>query len=364
MAPESFRAASGSRAADTVPSSASSVPPSSVEVVVRTLASDIEVMGKGGGTFVAPERISIPTNASSPATVAPPSVSGYPGPEVSTPLAAPSVSQPSLPVENAPVIPQEEIEVPKTQERSPWLLYTIGGVVGAGILFAIGFFVYPFFVSDKTPPAPITPPPARSTTTPPVIPPPPGGQVTGAEHKSFFAAPSQLVIWNVDAATGTLAQSLSVLAQTASLGIPFIEVVPQAQDGSSLDWIELAPRLQAVLAQRFFQENFESDFTMFVYREGKRSWPGYLLRLVPGKLPILLQKEALKIESVPSAWTDLFLDPPGTPSGTFKDGQINGQPVRVLSFSSGPTFLYGWFGAGYFAMSTSEEGLKEAARRL
>lgn len=359
MALESYSSGPGGRAADTVPSSPSAVPSSSVEVTIRTLDSDIDLMGKGGGTMPTPERVSIELTNTDVSLRAP---------QAETPAFVPPTY---VPPPSAPLATRTSTEAPgaafqKTQivapKQSSLLLYLIGGVVGAAILFAIGFFVYPLFVPESVPVEPRTPPAARSTTTPVTLPQPDG---TTRSHKSFFTKPAELVAWNMDSATGTASQALALFLKNAAQGVSFLEVAPQRNNGSFISWIDFAPRIQSILAQGFFQENFETDFTMFVYRDAKKSYPGYILKLSPGKLPILLQKEAQKIESTPSAFADLFLDPPGAPSGTFKDGQIGGQPTRTVSFTpSGAKFIYGWFGSGYFIMSTSEEGLKQAAARL
>ncbi len=317
-------------------------------------------MGKGGGTLSTPERISVSLSTESevrpkPIATPPPSFT----PPAYTP---PTQAEKVFPQTTAGGNESPKI-IPQAPKQSSLVLYLLGGIVGAAILFAIGFFLYPLFVSQEKVPA--IQPPSGEQPLPDNVPQNQPGGSDRLSHRSFFKTSLQRVTWDIDTATGTLMNSLAELSRGAALGEGFFEVVPQHTDGSGVSWTDYSPRINSALALKFFQDNFEKDFTLFIYRDGSSLWPGYILKLSGGKVPILLQREAAKIESSPSIFAGFFLTNPGEPGAAFKDGQVGGQPVRIIPFEpSKSVFLYGWFGTEYFILGTNEESVKQAAARL
>jgi hypothetical protein len=111
-------------------------------------------------------------------------------------------------------------------------------------------------------------------------------------------------------------------------------------------------------------QNFNPDFTFFIYKEKKGFWPGLITQLKPEKNLIVLKPEIAKLENSTNL-ERLFITKPEGEKGLFRDVLLSGQPARVLDFSvSSPAkFIYGWF-HNYLVISTSEVGLKEAIGRL
>ena len=141
------------RASDTVPHSSSDIPSSATEVSIRTLRSDIEQMGRGGGVMPSLERFSVP----------------------------------SIP------LPRSTSASPR---KSGLIWYLIFGVVGAIFLFAIGFFLYPFLIKEDAPASPVAPARTEEKQLAPT-------STTPQAPASFFVNPVTGAVLNIDVATGT-----------------------------------------------------------------------------------------------------------------------------------------------------------------
>src|SRR3989344_6706929 len=256
---------------------------------------------------------------------------------------------PSLEKFSVPSIP-----LPRSTSASPrksgLIWYLIFGVVGAIFLFAIGFFLYPFFIKEDAPASSVAPTRTEEkqlapTSTAPQTP------------ASFFVNPVTGAVLNIDAATGTPSALIPGVVRAITPEQAFVELMVRKGDGTPVVAREFFLKTAAGIPDTFLTGNFEDYFTAFAFRDRNGIWPGYALKLKGGKLPILLQQDAFAIEDSRSL-SNLFWMFPGTPDSGFRDSQIDGNPIRTLSFSSpGATFAYGWF-KNYFVFGTSVDALR------
>lgn len=323
----------------------SSVPPpppeagaSLAEVTIRTMASDLAMVGEHGGSMPVGEKLSI-TLSGGGGSVLPHSASSASG---------------------------SAVRASSLSAFRP-ILFVLGACVGLALLFAAGYYLLPLlFPGGETESA--TGDPSRralSDTAPhePVF----------FGHESFFRAAAD-ASFEVSLggftepllphAFGTLVRER--LASYAPADGPFFEVLPRAGEGRHPAWGEFSDGIGAsLLARSVWEQFFETDFTAFAYRgENGAAELGYILKLKSGYVPLAIQSVVREIERRQGSIAALFAAPPGT-FGLFSDAQISGQPVRRLSYDdTGASFLYGWFYNSYLILSTSEEGMREAVRRL
>ncbi|MEK7508120.1 MAG: hypothetical protein AAB602_03505 [Patescibacteria group bacterium] len=160
----------------------------------------------------------------------------------------------------------------------------------------------------------------------------------------------------------TYSQRFESALSKATLTAKFVEMEARGDGEKSMgltDVFSAAGTL--VLDEEFFTKHFDSDITIFAYREGGDFWPGYVLALNSDENWLFLKSEIEKLE-VSQNVMNFFLNPPEE-RGAFNDGEISGQPVRIANFSSGLQFVYGW-ARGYLILSTSRAGFSEAVGRL
>ncbi len=305
-------------------SSPSVPPPPSIaqEVTIRTLASDLALMGQG----TRPTVQNIPT-----LTVA---------------LGAKS------PIDRS----------------QTWIWFTVGGV-GVLVLFFLGYYLLPMFFG-KAKPQIATPSVASST---PSLPTSTTSQTVSFVHQSFFRiAPDTTLPVNLALPSAVPQSDLQKIqaalsSSTLSASVtPFTEVTVTDANGGPLTWPKfLTIAAIPALSPDFWQTNFEQDLTFFMYTDKLGSWPGYILKLQPGRSPLVLQTQLLKIENTTASLGNLFLISPGVATSSFTDAQVNGQPVRMLVYPKpGAALVYGWSFNQYLIISTSLEGYRQAVSHL
>ncbi len=298
---------------------------SASEVRIRTMASDIELLGKSGGLL--PRRMPISV-----------------------------------------LVPSVAISLP-TKEKSSSLMILVVIFASAIVLFLLGFFILPaLFTKKSTLPTSQNNSPITSGNLPsvPVVLSENNSAVPGTHfaHVSFFKNPSTDVpLFVFSTATTTPSpDQYKIFLKNLPTNLIFSEIQIQKEDSSQPSWNEFLLLANAnLLTPGFWKDNFEPDFTAFSYKDKNGIWPGYILKLKEGKTLFLLQNEILKLESNPVALGNLFAVAQNASTTIFRDNQILGQPVRTTAFGTkGAVISYGWFLKNYFVISTSEDGFRQA----
>lgn len=306
------------------------LPPSNLEIKMRTMASDIESIGKGGGLLGISGKIalSVPREGVAPRT-------------------------------DAPVAADVAVK------GKAWK-YILLGVGGALILFAVGYFL-PILVSKngETPGA-LGGGGAAATTTPQAKPSEPTGQAGRLAHKTFFTIPPDAVLpIRLVENTGLSALEQWREAFRFATGT-IIETQLENRVGEYLGFSDFLSVLSVNFsAKSMTQANFEGDFTSFLYRDAAGSWPGIILKLKSGINGLLIAGDVAKLEAEEEFIYSMFFVSPGSREPSFKDAQLLGLPVRELGFEAKPSmFVYGLTPNGYLIAASSEDAFKAALARL
>jgi len=162
-----------------------------------------------------------------------------------------------------------------------------------------------------------------------------------------------------DLSLANYAQKVKDLMASASpVSLAEIEVLMEGRPSKWNDFLKILEL--TIFNDSFWKENFEENFTVFAYKDSFGVWPGYIVKLRPGRPPLLFQNQLIAaLENSPTTpLKNFFLDNPGLRSA-FKDGQIFEEPVRIAEFEQA-NFVYGWFFNQYLIISTSLEGLDQA----
>lgn len=310
----------------------SHVPPPPSEVTARTLTSDIASIAESGGGSPKPRPVKvfrkeehIQTQGGQRANVLDPDFTALRPPR-------------------------------KSFLSNPIFLISLLGVFLAGV-FLIGYYIlYPFL--NPLPPQ----------QTPLVHAKPPKTQ----EHKSFFANSSRPIdgtfVMDVSSTIdGLQADREMLVSKIGSLSGSFFEFAIQNGGGAPVLASNFFPLINGeILNKDFLANDFENDFTFFIYKENGKLWPGYIFQIKSGLTPILLKGIVSKLENASSSWNSLFLEQNGIPGRQFSDGLLNsGEPIRYMNFSITPSSLvYGWASNKYLIIATSIEAINQAALRL
>lgn len=327
------------------PSGAVPPPPSSdsslTEVVIRTMNSDLAKLGQTGGSTPQGDVVSIRFTR------------GDKGALSANVMDGPASAAGSLRT--------------TTASLSQYIMWGGIGVAGLLVLFLVGYFVLPaIFSGDDT------------DGGAQVKDPPDGGQLPGGGtkdvflgHQSFFrVAADETVQGDIESISPSVDASFYELVTNVVASVApetsLIEIEAIGAGGNAVPWVEFLRRRGAnILSAEFFNEKFEQDFVLFLYRDASGWRPGYILRLRKGQQAATLRNAIRALENDPLALSRLFAEPPGRITGTFGDQQVAGQPVRMLSFAAPDTaFVYGWFFNEYFILGTSLDGVKKAVSRL
>jgi hypothetical protein len=303
------------------------LPPSNLEIKIRTMATDIESVGKGGGLLGISEKISL----------------SIPRENDATPEAARAVRE-------AP------------PEKSKTLKYFLIGVFAAAALFAVGYFL-PALLSKKE--AGELAPPQAATSTPGEvkIPIEDSGKLT---HKSFFAVEPDTVL----SITSAVTSSFPLISQWRSaLGSASGTITELRLNNEAGEYLGLSDFLSSLgvqfSAKDVLSADFERDFTAFAYRDASGVWPGLALKFKPEINILLARGDVAKFEAENGFIEFLLPESRGARGGGFKDAQLSGLPVRELAYSGKPAvFVYGITQAGYLLFASSEDAFKTALSRL
>ena len=313
------------------------------EVVIRTMASDIELLGETGGS--APRGTTV-------------AVAAVPGREAAEQDGASA----------------EESSPPQTRSGRRMVFWSLGGIALIAGLFFAGYYLIPFIVTRQSGPPPVAIPRASSTPSGAL---PDFGDV-GFVHESFFAGPSDAIITvslddpAISAETRPFAAQVASLLKSANPQAKFFEIENRLMNDGMAPWNAFASSTGLnLLSADFVSARFDPDFTAFAVRDKDVFWPGYILKLKKGQTPLTLRIQAAgMIEGAAPNFPGLFLTPLPTSSATstniFQDAQVNNQSVRLFSFGrpNAPVVIYGWFFNSYLVISTSEDGLRQAVSRL
>lgn len=302
------------------------LPPSSLEVRVRTMKDDIESIGKGGGLLGIAEKISL---------------------SIPREGVAPGI--------NSPITPSVE---PKSKTGT----YIFLGIGAALILFAVGYFLPQILSKNNNQNAPA----GSATTTTPKEKTPAPAQANQLIHKSFFASPADMIL----PFSPTASTSLTFKEQWHDAFKLATGTITEAQfQNGAKEYLGFSDFLSALGIQfssvTAFQLGFEKDFTAFVYKDSAGLWPGYILKLKSEVNALLVRGDIAKLELERDFILSSFALPPGTSDASFKDSQLSGLPVRELTFSLKPAqFIYGLTQQGYLVIAASEDAFKTALARL
>lgn len=302
-------------------------PPPREEVKVRTMGSDVKSISEGESAPV-PEAVLLPPDESEP------------------------VFKPETIVKQAPSNLFPSGEAPKKSGRKA-VLFLAGIVIVAGFGFAGYFFVYPILFPETPPPEA----PAEQSSPPPPLP---------QKHQSYFlsspAERAEIRLETVSAAA--LVESLKKIEASTAGGPVLQEIAVLDMNANQIPWASVFAELTGgkISAERL-APLFRTDFTAWLYHDGRGVWPGFAAKLQP-TISLTQAKEALQpILEDPQTASLFYLAPPGTLS-EFKDGQIFGQPLRyAMGSAPGAAFNYG-FVQNFLFITTSYDGGKAAAERL
>lgn len=317
-------------------------PEGNLEVVVRTMQTDLALVQKSGG--------SIRTSSATTLSI-----------DNTGKVMAAAVSTDTAP----------------KKDRTQFVIWGIVFAVGTVVLFLLGFYFIPFLLSKITDEqAPASPQPAVSNTLPSQNTQPARTvEPVSFSHTSFFTTTPPPIL-DITLYENGLPPDRAGFIRNITAAVAarpdniFLEVLPRGLENRPFAWGNLAALLGAsAIDQTFFSDYMQRDYSVGMLRgSGTASSPSlqpvYVFKLKDNENPILLQRETLSLETDTAAFGKLFFSDPGTPIGTFKDIQVSGQPARALSFQNGPTLIYGWFFNTYLIIGTSEASLKGAIERL
>ncbi|MBS3903288.1 MAG: hypothetical protein KGZ30_02830 [Anaplasmataceae bacterium] len=139
----------------------------------------------------------------------------------------------------------------------------------------------------------------------------------------------------------------------------FVEVLPQDSDELPYSWAEfLKLNDVALLNENFWLDVFEPNFNLFIYRDGRGAWPGYVLKLQQDEAVTVNQDSVAAIEKQSQEIAKLFIDPPQG-GRTFEEGSVLGTLTRQKPYDNptGAMFVYAWYGGKYLVLSTSFDGM-------
>ncbi len=256
-------------------------------------------------------------------------------------------------------------ELIAAEGKKKTLLWILGGAGGVIVLGLIGYFaVYPMVAKiDATPDAVVVTPPAPTTPTAPVEPLPPtpipihkSALVNEPEARSIAAvalplsrnAILEMLIKQSEAAKPGMTEL--IVGDSAGAQIPFGTFIAA-----------LTPGFTEVAKANML---FEDDFTTFIFKDEKGSWPGYIATLKTGFVADELRNWFAGLEKSPIS--NFFIVSPGTVS-PFKDGTVNGKYADRYAAGSTPGASLGYLvlpTQGKMMISTSFTGLKEAIRLM
>ncbi|MBI4094529.1 MAG: hypothetical protein HY436_01845 [Candidatus Liptonbacteria bacterium] len=309
--------------------------PSPPQVVIRTMAGDLQALREGGG---------VPARGGMQGRVVYPRIT---------------------PVQSATSAASRRRFV-----RILVLFGIAGGLTVIGIL--VYFFVVPFIdrlreFAEEAPNAPATTAPRDAAPAPDALP------RSGFVHASLFALPPDLAVTfrftsgpaRSASDLESFSQKLTLLVNREAPSARFVEVVMQDERGAALAIEEYLARIGApILSAAFLQANAEADFSAFLVRGAAGLAHGVVLRTRGGATE--LRGGALQELEISPFLPDFFLAPPGRGRVEgFRDKEIAGAAARSLTYeAAGAEFIYGFPDARHLVIATSEAGFREALARI
>ncbi|OGY99711.1 MAG: hypothetical protein A2945_01785 [Candidatus Liptonbacteria bacterium RIFCSPLOWO2_01_FULL_52_25] len=243
-------------------------------------------------------------------------------------------------------------------------------VVALALIVGVGFFAHKLFFGDVS----------RNPSLLPISP-SPSAKPSGAAsfvHASVFKQPAdQVLALTIPSGSVENAAELETFNQRMFRALNgtkpssvLLEVNVKDESGADLP---LADILRAgdmeVIDPAFFAAHFNPDGSLFVYKDARGFWPGFVFALNPADNWLFVKDDVARLEDSPKV-ANFFLTAPGVPAAQnfkdaiIKDAAAENQSVRRLEFSiPGAVFIYGWF-RNALIISTSEDGLREAIGRL
>lgn len=320
-----------------IPASNTPVPPPPVvggDVEVRTMQSDIASVKTSGGSEPTPQMFS------------PSSLTGE------------------------PVFDPKTAATKKKGGAEKIIIFVVIGLIMVGALAAAFFLLKDLFIPvTQTPEAPVENMPFGEVPPPPAAPEGenlPSATVPPIEtvHASFFTLAADLIEEQTFKEFTVDALKAVIPAKEALADGSIREIVLKTETGF-VDFPSFMAVMIPDIVTESVKENFENDFTFFVYRDKGTDLIGFIAKAKP---TISVESFAAMggIETSNNLH-NFYLTDPGT-IGVFKEGTVNSQFIRYASFSkAGYAFDYGWLkdtsGNRYFVVSSSYSGIKEAVKR-
>lgn len=310
------------------------VPPPPNDVSIRTMESDIRSMALSGGSFVRPDKV--------------------------------QVSQKNLSKADIPTPSSDHTKNSTAQKPKGFLFLVV--LVLILLLGALGYFLYPLFARNSGT-LPVSDGDSNSTPSLPEVP----GDVLFPKftHESFFRrSGDQVIDMNIKFTATQITdlenydQKINRLLSETQEPQALIEFIARREGGQHLSLSEFFEySSNHVFTSDFIEQNFNRDFTFFVYKDKNGFWPGFIVQLKKGKNWVVVKPEVSRIEKSENLG-DFFISPPGDQIGDFKDILISGQVARISKYSKpSANLVYGWF-HDYIVISASDEGLRAAIERL
>lgn len=233
-----------------------------------------------------------------------------------------------------------------------------------GVIVALAgyFIIFPYFFPTQTPPPPITNVPAANLT--PSAPTTPSGSQT-APHQSLLTAPanSQAPITLAGLDSFSVQQNLFSEASNRPAGNDILKEVVISNANGQVAFADFFPLFLPEFTNAQLNTLFENDFTVLMYYDANGFWPIYVSKLKSGA-DLASAKNLIKGLETSSNLTNLYLETPGTPTGSFKSGSISGIATRYLPYSkTGASLNYAWVG-DKLVITTSFNGLKRVLPAL
>lgn len=307
-------------------------PPLPPEIGIRTMESDLSSLKSSGGSEPEP-KVFKPEDLVGEMTFNPK-----------------PAEVPSQPISQVPAKPE------RTKITTIVLFAVAFLIISGGVIY---FLVLPMIFPKPKAPAVVPPEAVNPNLIAPPSPP------LALKHQSYFgiapsvSAPIDLINLN-SADLSAAIKSAGADSQPSGT----LKEITFSLSGNVLESQAFLSVILPDLDKQFF-DNFEKDFTGFLYYDGKGVWPGYVYQL-KGDANLDNAKIAMRAIEGSANLANFYLVAPGKPkSSEFTDGApINNNIVRYLAYSlPGSTLDYGWF-KNYLVISTSYGGFKEAVRML
>lgn len=276
---------------------------------------------------------------------------GAPVPPAGGGLPSFDAEEPAFTPETTNQIPSVDQIVSEGGTKKPF--WIIGAVAGFLVLAAVGYFVVaPMFNKTTTPetPAVVTPTPPGTqplVINPPVNPPEAGKPV--AVHKTQFINPPVATVTEklVGMTQADIKGAMVRIGQTASQGLT--EIVFTDTSGTPVSLGAIMSALGVATT------DFTADATVFIFKDDKGIWPGYIGEGNTAGVTTLIEGNKML--------ASLFIVNPGTLSA-FKGGTINNLPDRYAPGSTVGASLGYLVKNNKLLISTSFPGMKEALRLM